>query len=180
MRSGEFPANLNCPRKMEKALGLPTEISGSRLATPQDEAFLFRLFAEDSADQLAASGIPELQVQKLVEMQYRGRRTTYAARYPQAENRILITADGKAGGRVLIDRKPAPWHIVDIGVLAADRGKGLATRAIEECQAQCRKAQMRLELQVNPDNPARRLYERLGFRAIQETEISIEMVWTPE
>jgi ribosomal protein S18 acetylase RimI-like enzyme len=148
---------------MEKALWLPTEISASRLATPQDEALLFRLFAEDRADQLAAAGIPELQMQKLVEMQYRGQRTTYAARYPQAENRILITADSTPGGRVLIDREPARWRIVDVAVLAANRGKGLATRAIEECQAQCRNIQARLDLQVNPANPARRLYERLGF-----------------
>jgi ribosomal protein S18 acetylase RimI-like enzyme len=164
---------------MEKALWPSTEISGSRLARPQDDAFLFRLFARDRADQLTAAGIPEMHAEKLIEMQYRGQRTTWAARYPHAENRILITANSTSCGRVLIDRRPARWRIVDIGVLAAHRGRGLATRAIEQCQTHCRNTQMRLELQVNPENPARRLYERLGFRAIQETEISIEMVWTP-
>jgi GNAT superfamily N-acetyltransferase len=184
MRSGDFdalrrfPANLDCPN-MEKARDLVFEIRGSRMATPQDQAFLFRLFAEDRAAQLAASGIPETHAEKLIEMQYRGQRTTYAARYPQAENRILIAADGASCGRLLVDRQSELWRIVDIAVLFAHRGKGVATGAIEQCQLQCRYRRARLALQVNPVNPARRIYERLGFCALQETEVSAEMLWTP-
>jgi hypothetical protein len=38
----------------------------------------------------------------------------------------------------------------------------------------------RLELQVNPANPARTLYECLGFRVITRTDVSLEMAWTAD
>ncbi len=150
-----------------------------RPATPQDEAFLFLLVAGDRGVQLAPCGLPGPLLEQLVKMQYRGQQISYTARYPNAGNYILLTHEGAPAGRLLLDCQPDRWRIVDIAVLPAHRGKGLGTQAIAHCQSRCRNLQARLELQVNAANPARRLYERLGFRAMEETETSAEMLWLP-
>jgi ribosomal protein S18 acetylase RimI-like enzyme len=146
-----------------------------RPAQPEDDEFLFRLFAE-SQEQLSGLRSNEALWRSLVEMQYRGRKITYAARYPAAEDSILLDEDGQPAGRLLLDRRPDRWRIVDIAVLAARRGQGLRTKVVRQCQQRAAAAGARLELQVRPDNPARRLYERLGFRVAHEDLLTVEMV----
>ena len=148
-----------------------------RAAQLEDESFLFTLFAETRASEFAPLGLNEAQLGPLLEMQYRGRKMTYAANYPHAEDLILIAADGLAAGRLLVDRNPERVRIVDVAVLRKYRGSRIATRAIEWCQAQCRDTGARLELQVSFGNPARKLYERLGFRVKEQNEVSVEMAW---
>jgi ribosomal protein S18 acetylase RimI-like enzyme len=140
---------------------------------------LFALFAEEKAAPLTVIGLPEAQLNALVQMQYRGRKMTYAAQYPEAEDSILLDHSGEPVGRLLVNRKPDCWRIVDIAVLTKHRGRGLGTRALEECQRQAAAVGARLELQVAPQNPARRIYERLGFRTIREDAVAVEKVWSP-
>jgi ribosomal protein S18 acetylase RimI-like enzyme len=149
-----------------------------RPALAEDEPLLFALFAAEKRPQLVLAGLPHAQVEMLVGIEYRGREMTYSAQYPEADNSILLTGDGMPAGRLLLDRRPDCWRIVDIAVLAVHRGRGLATAALEECQARCSEVGARLELQVAPANPARRLYERLGFRAIREDAVEVAMVWS--
>lgn len=125
------------------------------------------------------TGLTEAQFLPLIEMQYRGRKMTYEAQYPQAENSIVIGEDGKPAGRLLLDRGPDCWKVVDIAVLASHRRRGIATRVLTHCHEQCSAAGTRLELQVAVGNPARRLYERLGFQMTSGDAVSIEMVWRP-
>ncbi len=148
-----------------------------RQAGPEDEALLYALFAEDKGAQLAAIGLVAAQLQPLIEMQYRGRKMTYAEQYPEATDSILIVFDGTPAGRLLVDRKPDCWRIVDIAVAASCRGRGLGAWALKGCQEQCAAAGARLELQVAFENPARRLYERLGFYAVCESSVAVQMAW---
>jgi ribosomal protein S18 acetylase RimI-like enzyme len=156
-----------------------SQIASSRLATAEDEGFLFRLFAEGRMAELAQWGIPSSQAEQLTQLQYRGQRITYLQRYPRAENLILLSECGTPAGRMLLDRQPDRWRIIDIAVLTEFRHRGVATRAIRDCQFRCRASGSRLELQVDPANPARMLYERLGFRVAAEVGASLEMIWRP-
>ena len=81
-------------------------------------------------------------------------------------------------GRLLVDRRPECWRIVDVAVLAAYRNIGLGSWAIESCQQQAQAAGAMLELQVRPENRARLLYERLGFKVVSENPLAVEMVWS--
>jgi ribosomal protein S18 acetylase RimI-like enzyme len=148
-----------------------------RTTQPEDEAFLLTLFAETRAGDFAALGLAEAQLGSLLELQYRGRKMTYAAQYPDAEDSILLGEDGQPVGRLLLDRKPDRWRIVDLAVLTEQRGRGLGSKVLEECCCQAAAAGASLELQVAPQNPAQRLYARLGFRAVREDAVSIEMTW---
>jgi ribosomal protein S18 acetylase RimI-like enzyme len=147
-----------------------------RPVQPEDASFLFHLFAE-SQEQLAGLRSNESLWRSLVEMQYRGRKMTYAAQYPEAEDSLLLGEDGQPVGRLLLDRKADCWRIVDIAVLAARRGRGLGARVLRECQRQAVAAGASLELQVRLENPVRRLYEQLGFQVVSKDAVAVEMVW---
>jgi ribosomal protein S18 acetylase RimI-like enzyme len=148
-----------------------------RPAGPDDQPLLDALFYEDRAAQFAGVGLAEAQIRPLVEMQARGRQMTYAAQFPTAEDWILLDADGESAGRLLLDRQPGRWRIVDIAVLAARRGRGLGARALEDCQRQAAAAGATLELQVARLRPAQRLYQRIGFQVTREDAVSVNMVW---
>jgi len=147
-----------------------------RIAQPEDESFLFNLFAE-SQDQLAALRSNEVVWRRLVELQYQGRQISYEARAPEAENLLLLDPQGLPLGRILVDRRPHHWRIVDLALTQAWRGRGIGTQVLRELQLQAAVAEASLELQVAPLNPARRLYERMGFCAVSEDAQAIEMVW---
>ncbi len=150
-----------------------------RQAGPEDEPLLFALFFEDKVADLAATGLDEAQFLPLIEMQYSGRKMTYETQHPEAENLILIGEDGRPAGRLLLDRKPDCWRVVDIAVLASHRRMGLGTQVLTQCQERCSTAGVRLELQVAAGSPARRLYERLGFQVTRGDAVSVGMVWSP-
>lgn len=139
---------------------------------------LYALFAEEKSAELAGIGLPETQVRALLQMQFRGRAMTYAANYPAAENLILLGPDGTPIGRLLLDRQSDCWRIVDIAVLAAYRGHGLGTIVLKQCQQQAAAAGAKLELQVRLENPARRLYERLGFQVSSTDFLALQMTWS--
>lgn len=154
-----------------------------RPARPEDEPFLFELFAE-SQQQLAFLRSDERLWQSLLEMQHRGRKLSYAAAFPEASDSILCLEEGSDGhtpvGRLLVNRGQHIWRVVDIAVLIQHRGKGLGTMVLRECQAQCREAGAMLELEVAPQNPALQLYTRLGFRITGEDVLGVKMAWNAE
>lgn len=150
-----------------------------RQAGPADEAMLYALFAEERAVQLIQAMLQAPQLHALIEMQYRGQQMSYAAQFPLADNWVLLAAGGVPAGRLLLDRHTDRWRIVDLGVLRAHRGRGLATRALRCCQQQSAAAGAGLALQVAPWNPARGLYQRLGFVTERVDELAVEMMWLP-
>ncbi len=154
-----------------------------RPALPADEALLFQLFAE-SQWQLEMLRADEALWRSLIDMQYRGRNMTYAQVFPAAEDSILCLRNDAGSevpvGRILVNKPPGCWRIVDIAVLATLRGRGLGAFAVKNCINEATAAGARLELRVTPGNPARLLYERLGFIVVSEDAMDVEMAWSAD
>lgn len=56
------------------------------------------------------------------------------------------------------------------GTIAGFRGRGIGTRTLTELIRVCRDQVPGISLSVREENPAVRLYQRLGFRAVPGTE----------
>jgi len=63
-----------------------------------------------------------------------------------------------------------------IALLPEARGQGVGTALLEQLIAQARPLYPGISLSVSRSNPARRLYERMGFRTVQEDDHSLVMV----
>jgi ribosomal protein S18 acetylase RimI-like enzyme len=84
----------------------------------------------------------------------------------------LLTAERRGYGYVADDVPE-----ITLGVSPAHRRQGVARSVLTELAAQARAASYaRLSLSVDPDNPARRLYESLGFVKVGVVGTSDTMV----
>lgn len=84
----------------------------------------------------------------------------------------LFTGDDHGHGYV-DERTPE----VAVAVREGWRGTGLGTRILAELASAAREAGFdRLSLSVDTDNPARRLYERLGYRELSVDDSGVRML----
>ena len=143
-----------------------------RPAGTDDAALLRTLFDAERAPDFAHLDAPLRAT--LLDMQYRAMTADRAARYPQAEDRV-IELDGAPVGRLLVDRSGESTTLVDVALLPAARGRGLGRALLNALCAEGRP----VLLTVAADNPARRLYARLGFLPTGEAPPYVFMRFVP-
>lgn len=74
-----------------------------------------------------------------------------------------------------LDRDETPWHLMQIQLAPSLQGRGLETQLLDEIIREARSARASIRLGVLKVNPARRLYERLGFVVVRETVDRVKM-----
>jgi ribosomal protein S18 acetylase RimI-like enzyme len=144
------------------------------LATMEDDAFLARLFYDVRAPEFAPLGLPPASLDQLLAMQFRAQRGGFATEFPNARNHILRVGAERVG-RMLVNETLEEIRLVDIALLSSYRGQGLGEGLLQGLCQRAAKAGLPLRLSVRPENPALRLYERLGFRRISSDGINVAM-----
>jgi ribosomal protein S18 acetylase RimI-like enzyme len=94
--------------------------------------------------------------------------------------REIIEGDGEPIGCISVERRNDRISLGVIEIAPDHQNQGIGTKLI---QTLCNEADARgvpVELQVLKVNPARSLYERLGFGVVGETETHYLMMWLPE
>jgi ribosomal protein S18 acetylase RimI-like enzyme len=147
----------------------------TRLEAEADEPFLRRLIIAEVAENLMASSWPETIRDNLLDVQYRARRNSIRANFPQAES-LLVLLDGQNAGWLVVDgtegTQKDELRLVEILLLPDHRGKGVGSQLIRDLLLTAERAHLPLRLSVDVRNAAAiRLYERLGFRRIAGDEI---------
>jgi len=154
---------------------MPDELNVSlREATPDDQDFLFEVYASTRIDELAETGWPEDQKQAFIQVQYRIRERSY----PRVDNHIVLL-NGRPIGRMLVDRRDEEIVLRDIALLTEYRNRGVGRRLIQDVMKEATAAGKPIMLHVISFSPAVRLYERLGFRQTGEEAAYLEMRWSP-
>ncbi len=147
-----------------------------RPATAEDEPFVAELITATLADQLAAWAWDESMREPILRMQYEARRSAYRQQFPDAE-RSIVVADGRSIGYQLVWRNAESIRLVDIAIAAGHRRAGIGTALIRALQSEADRAGKPLHLQVSTQNPALRLYQRLGFVPTGGNEAVLELRW---
>ena len=149
-----------------------------RPAREADRDFERRLFETARTDTAVLAAWPPQTRKAFLDQQFEFQRVHYARAHPQAE-RLIVTLKGAPVGRLILDRVGAPWCIVDIALLPSARGRGLGGALLAAILQSAAWAGASLALNVEIGNPARRLYERLGF-SVTATELPYHaMLWRP-
>jgi ribosomal protein S18 acetylase RimI-like enzyme len=150
-----------------------------RAARDADAPLLRALFETARPDAAVLAAWPELVRRPFLDQQFQFQTLHYARVYPDAD-RLLVIADGAAIGRMILSRQIEQWCVVDIALLPAWRGQGIGTLLLQTVKAAAEGASVPcMRLSVDGRNPARRLYQRLGFAAVGERDgmANVEMEW---
>ena len=158
-----------------------SHIPALRRVSPADDAFLFELYASTRPD-IASLRLGDTQREVLLRGQWLAQRHGYLARYPHGEHQLVLL-EGRPVGRLWVAREPGELRLVDISLLPAHRGAGVGTGLLRALQQEATVAGKPLRLSVARDNPARRLYARLGFTpvagAAKSEELYLALEWRP-
>lgn len=111
-------------------------------------------------------------------MQYNAQRSQYDDGFPEAESSIILL-DGVPAGRMIVNESEREFSLVDIALLPEYRKAGVGTRLLKELLDRAVVARKPIRLHVLKSNPARRLYERLGFSLANEESMYLEMTFEP-
>ena len=87
----------------------------------------------------------------------------------------IITLAGADVGMIKVRREADTWHLVQIQLLPRHQGQGIGRRVVSDLVEDAQQKSAAVELSVLKINPAKRLYDSLGFRVISESEHSYEM-----
>lgn len=91
----------------------------------------------------------------------------------------IIVLHGQDIGAISVVRRDTDIFLGTIELLPAHQGQGIGTQLIKALIDEAHQKGIPLTLQVLKVNPARRLYERLGFSIIGETTTHYQMSATP-
>ena len=149
---------------------------GLRRAEEADRPFLVELYASIREPELAHVPWDGAQKRAFVEHQFAAQDAHYRQHYPGATLDV-VQVDGAPAGRLYVHRGTTDIRIMDIALAPAFRGRGIGTELLRDLMREARQSGRRLSIHVEQNNPARRLYERLGFQPAGEHGVYVLMVW---
>lgn len=92
----------------------------------------------------------------------------------------VIEVDDQIAGYIQVLDRGCEIYLQNIAIAPEFQSAGIGSRLLKDLQLSAATRQVPLHLGVFKSNmPAHRLYQRLGFRDIDETRTHIEMSWIP-
>ena len=150
-----------------------------RPASGDDQPFLARVYAGTRAAELAAVSWTDAEKAAFVQMQFAAQARHYREHYPNTSFDVILL-DDEPVGRLYVARWTSEIRIVDIALLPEFCNGGIGTRLLRALQAEAQASDRPLRIHVERFNPALRLYERLGFRQIEDRGVYLFMEWRRE
>jgi GNAT superfamily N-acetyltransferase len=147
-----------------------------RPITPEDDIFLAGVYASTRWEELAPTGWSDEDKFVFCRRQFGAQSAHYRENYPGASLQVIENA-GVPIGRLYVARWEREIRIMDVALLPEHRGSGIGTKLLRELQEEARTAGKSLTIHVERFNPALRLYERLGFRQIEDKGVYLLMSW---
>lgn len=149
-----------------------------RPMTDADLPFAAELYASTRREEVATTGWPADLQETFLAQQHEAQHSHYSIHYADAEWLILERA-GEAIGRLYLRSEPERLQIIDISLMPASRGQGIGGAILRDVLGQARDQAKAVSIHVEKFNPARRLYERLGFEVVEDCGVYNRMEARP-
>lgn len=161
---------------MTAGFDLPEGVS-LRQETESDLPFLIQLYHATRADELALVDWSDEQKDAFVRMQFAAQRQHYQREYPGARFQVIERA-GAPVGRLYVHERADEIRIMDIALAPPARNQGIGGRLLDAVLAEGARSRRPVTIHVERFNPARRLYERRGFRCLTaETDDTVYLLY---
>lgn len=149
-----------------------------RPITDLDLEFLYRLYASTREEELAVVSWTPEQKEIFLRQQFNAQHRFWQENYA-GSSFDLVLRGGLPAGRLYVARWTREIRIVDIALLPDHRGGGVGTRLLREIFVEADAAGKAVSVHVEAFNPARRLYERLGFAQKEDKGVYLLMERPP-
>jgi ribosomal protein S18 acetylase RimI-like enzyme len=149
-----------------------------RPITEADQPLLREIYASTRAGEMAVVPWTEPEKAAFLNVQFEAQHKYYQEVFPHAQFSIL-EKEGVPVGRLYIDRREEEHRLIDIALLPEFRGKGLGESLMRDVLDEARDAGKLVRIHVEQNNPAMRLYKRLGFEKIEDQGVYYLMEWRP-
>jgi ribosomal protein S18 acetylase RimI-like enzyme len=120
----------------------------------------------------------EAQITEFLTMQFRAQHTYYHEHFSKASFQIILL-EGQPIGRLYRELRVNDLHIIDIALLPEYRNQGIGTRLLCDIIDEGARGGHPVSIYVEFNNPALRLYQRLGFREVQSQGVYYYMERQP-
>jgi ribosomal protein S18 acetylase RimI-like enzyme len=149
-----------------------------RPVSEHDREFLVDLYGSVREPEFAHVPWDAATRRVFIEHQFSAQDAHYRQHYPGATLDV-IEVDGEPAGRLYVHRGARDIRIMDVALAPAFRGRGIGTGLLRSLIAEADESARKLSIHVEMNNPARMLYERLGFRAAGEHGVYVLMERLP-
>jgi GNAT superfamily N-acetyltransferase len=95
------------------------------------------------------------------------------------EHANILMIENKEAGLLKLDQTQSPWMLMQIQLLPLYQKQGHGENILRSIIAAAKQEGKGVTLKVLKKNPAQKLYERVGFRAEKEDDLSFFMYSSP-
>jgi ribosomal protein S18 acetylase RimI-like enzyme len=146
-----------------------------RAEVERDIPFLQGLYASTREQELSAlSDWSVADKRAFCDQQFAAQRLHYRSHIPSCIYQMVL-CDGEPVGRLYIEERVTQVHVVDIALMPSHRGRGIGTALLLALADAAAARGKGIGIFVERYNPALRLYHRLGFVPVSQTDIYLEM-----
>ncbi len=152
-----------------------------RPVVPEDEETLLEIYASTREEEMQQVNdwTPE-QKEMFLRWQLEMQRRDYEARYPKADYQLILF-EGVPAGRLWVARTPEQIRLLDIAVLPEFQNRKIGSYLLRNLIRESEETATPLRHMIYKLNTeARRFYERLGFRLIEDDRMYLLMERHPE
>ncbi len=145
-----------------------------------DLPFMKSLYSSSREEELAKTNFSLHEKNLFLSQQFNAQLTHYVNNY-NTERFNIIEIDGQPIGRLFVDVWPNEIRIVDITLIPSHRKLGIGTHLLKTIFCEAQQMQYPVTIHVEQNNPAKNLYERLGFSVKSKAnDIYLLMEWIPK
>ena len=145
----------------------PIALPGGEGGGRGDLAFLRNLYASTRQEEMEQSGWPQEEIDLFLSQQFHAQHVHYQQHFSGAAF-DLILHEGEPVGRLYLEERDDEFRIIDIALLPQSRGKGIGGSLMQDIIDHAFSREKAVRIHVESNNPAMRLYERLGFQFLED------------
>lgn len=148
--------------------GSAQQLAVTTRPTHDDDAMLlFELYASAHADELSRTLWRTPQQRQFLRMQAQIQDRYHASRHHHLDRRT-VCVNGFSAGRLLVDRSPSAFTVVDIALLPDFRGRGIGTLLMRDVLAEAAALDVPVRMTIPKGHRALSWCQRVGFAQAED------------
>lgn len=150
-----------------------------RAVTDADIDFLKQVYFSTRLDELAITGWDKSEIDRFLSQQFSSQHQYYKEQFPHAAFELIQLNDTPIG-RLYTDLRADEIRLIDIALLPEHRKKGIGRQIMSQTLQSARSLNLPVRIHVEKNNPALKLYHRLGFTEIEDKGVYSFLQWSPD